>query len=227
MNNYSESGTRVKRNFLFCLLILGIGFGLGSSYAQEYKIMGGGLFSMYSKAPAIAWILEGFGAENPAEYKPGFAAGIGIELFSAKNLSLEIDGLYLQKGCRFDFSDALYDRKMDFSLNVLSFPVLLKFKIFPKSSPYVLAGGELSVVLSHKSRAVLQGSEEPYQDQRERVKAIDLALVLGAGFEMALKPVSFFIEARYHLGIQDISKDKMYFSSLKTRAVTLLLGLKI
>ena len=59
-----------------------------------------------------------------------------------------------------------------------SFPVLLKFQILPESSPYILAGSELSIVLSHKSRTILQGIKELKKDERERVKAFDLALVI-------------------------------------------------
>ena len=85
MDYYSRPEIRAKRSSLFIFLFLSIGLVFSRSYAQEYKIMGGGVFSMYSKAPAIAWIFEGFGAENPAEYKPGLLAGIGVELFSAGN----------------------------------------------------------------------------------------------------------------------------------------------
>jgi hypothetical protein len=225
--NYQGPGTRANRCSLFVLLFLSIGLIFSRFYAQEFKIIGGGTFSKYSRAPSIGWILGGLGSDIPAEYKPGFAAGIGIEISSAKNLSLEIDGMYFQKGSRFDFSDALYDRKMNFFLNVLSFPVLLKFQILPESSPYLLAGGELSIVLSHKSRAIFQGLKEPTLDEKDKVKALDLALVVGGGIEIPVKPVSIFIEARYHLGIQDISNDRLYFSSLKTSAVAVLLGIKI
>jgi hypothetical protein len=220
-------GTRVKKNSVFILLILSLGLVFDRSYAQEFKFMAGGTFSKYSKAPAIGWHAEGFGTDIHAEYKPGFTAGIGVELFSANSLSLEIDGLCIQKGSRFDFSDLLYDRKMDFFLNVLSFPVLLKFKILPESSPYILAGSELSIVLSHRSKVILGGLKGPVEDERERVKGCDFSMVLGGGFEIFVKPVSVFIEARYHLGLRDISKDKLYFASLKTSAVAILLGLKI
>ena len=226
LDNYLGLGTRAKRNSLFILLFLSIGLVFNSSYAQEFKLMGGGTLSKYSKAPAIGGI-EGLGTDSLTRYKPGFLVGIGVECVLTEKLAIEIEGLYFQKGSRFNFSDLIWERKMDYFLNVLSFPVLLKFKILPESSPYILGGSEFSIILSHRSRAILGGLKGPVEDAREKVKAYDFALVLGGGFEIVVKPVSFFIEARYHPGLRDISKDKLYFASLKTSAVVILLGLKI
>ncbi len=226
LSNYARFRTREKSCASFALLFFSMILVLNSSYAQELKFMGGYTLSKYSEAPAIAWVLSS-ASESPIDYKSGYLAGIGVELVLTKNLAFEIDGLYFQKGGRFDFSDALYDRKMEYFLNMLSFPMLLKLKILSGLSPYILGGTEFSVTLSHKSRIILSGQNGPMEDEKERIKSYDIGLVLGGGFEIEIKSLSFYIEGRYHPGLLDISEDKSYFTSLHTSAFALLFGVKI
>jgi hypothetical protein len=226
LSNYSRYGTRNKSHSLPVLLFFGMILVLNSSYAQELKFMGGGTLSKYSNTPGIGWV-NSSAPDSPIGYKSGFLAGLGAELALTKNFAFEVDALYFQKGCRFDFSDAIYDRKMEYFLDMLSFPMLLKLKILRGSSPYILGGGEFSFVLSHKSRIILSGKKMPMEDERESLKSYDIGLVLGIGFEIDVKVLSFYIEGRYHSGLRDLSKDKLYFTSLHTSALALLLGIKI
>jgi len=69
---------------------------------------------------------------------------------------LEFDFLYFQKGSKTESNDFPY-LKSEYILNVISIPVLLRYQFLYDSSPYVLAGLEISSVISHEKK--LEGQD--------------------------------------------------------------------
>ena len=179
---------------------------VSATHAYGFKVMAGGHLSKYAVEP------EGAGIEW--KNKMGFLIGGGIELFSVPHISLEIEGLYFRKGSKVE----IIGDEGDYTLDVISIPALVKVKFLPGPSPYVLGGGEFSFILTHKLDGV---------DIKDTTKSFDYGLVFGAGYEMSMPGASVFFEGRYHLGVANILKDPAPDESLKTKALVVIVGIKI
>jgi len=179
---------------------------VSTTHAYGFKFMAGGHLSKYAVEP------EGAGVEW--KNKMGFLVGGGIELFSVPYISLEIEGLYFRKGSKVEIIGV----EGDYTLDVISIPALVKVKILPGPSPYVLGGGEFSYILTHKLDGV---------DIKNITKSYDYGIIFGAGYEMSMPGASLFFEGRYHLGLNNILKDPAPGESLKTKALVVIVGIKI
>jgi hypothetical protein len=179
---------------------------VSTTHAYGFKFMTGGHLAKYAVEP------EGAGVEW--KNKMGFLVGGGIELFSVPHMSLEIEGLYFRKGSKVEIIGV----EGDYTLDVISIPALIKVKILPGPSPYILGGGEFSYILTHKLDGV---------DIKNTTKSIDYGVIFGAGYEMSMPGASLFFEGRYHLGVANILKDPAPGESLKTKALVVIVGIKI
>jgi len=179
---------------------------VSTTHAYGFKFMAGGHLAKYAVAP------EGAGIEW--KNKTGFLVGGGIELFSVPYISLEIEGLYFRKGSKVEIIGV----EGDYTLDVISITPLVRVKFLPGPSPYVLGGGEFSYILTHKLDDV---------DIKDTIKSFDYGLVFGAGFQMSMPGASLFFEGRYHLGVANILKDPAPGESLKTKALVVIVGVKI
>jgi len=221
-----------KKKVVSVLFFLSAFFMLFSAvYAQEIKFMLGGNLSKYSTWPEV-YFDSALGDEYTYEIgnKKGFLLGSGIEFALTRNVAIEIDGLYFQKGSRIQKCYSLleiYVCPKNYTLHVINIPLLLKIKFLSGSSPYVLGGGEFSFILSHGCRSILDGRTGNRISIKEFTKSFDYGLVLGGGFEVNMEATSYFIEGRYYLGLRNIIKGSIDWETTKTSAVALILGLKI
>ncbi len=192
----------MKKGVLIFLTIILI----STTHAYGFKFMAGGHLAKYAVEPEEAGV--------EWKYKTGFFIGGGIELFSVPNISLDIDGFYFRKGSKFKSET----EELDYTLDVISITPLVRVKFLPGPSPYVLGGGEFSYILTHKLDGV---------DIKNTTKSFDYGLVFGAGYQMSMPGASLFFEGRYHLGVANILKDPAPGESLKTKALVVLVGIKI
>lgn len=118
------------------------------AYPVELKIMAGADLSKSTEP------LRGLWSEIYAvsQYGAGFVVGGGIEFTLTRNIALEVDGLFFQKGCRLEWRywDEVIGHSIE-RMNELSFPVLLKLYLRPGTSPYLLGGGEFAFALAKQS----------------------------------------------------------------------------
>lgn len=191
------------KKFLFIALSILL---VSVTYAHGFKLMGGLNLSKYAVEPEIGGI--------EWKNKTGFLAGGGIDISLVPNIAVEIDALYFQKGSKVEIDGV----DIEYALNVISIPALLRVKFLPGPSPYVLGGGEFSIILSHELDEV---------DIKENYESFDYGLVFGAGFEMKMPGASFFIEGRYYQGVKNIIKEPVGDESLKTKAIVAVVGIKI
>ena len=191
------------RKFLLVFLAVIL---ISATHAYGFKVMVGGHLSKYAVEPEVA------GTEW--KNKMGFLVGGGIELFSVPHISFEIEGLYFRKGSKVDIIGV----EGDYVLDVISVPALVKVKILPGPSPYVLGGGEFSYILTHKLDDV---------DIKDTTKSFDYGLIFGAGYELSMPGASLYFEGRYHLGVANILKDPDPDESLKTKSLVVIVGIKI
>ena len=216
------------KKFLFILLSL---IFVSRLYAHEIKFMLGGNFSKYVISPEVYYdSVLGDDYTYEISKKKGFLLGCGIEFALARNVSIEIDGLYFQKGSRIQQFYSLLEIGVfpqNYTLHVISIPLLLKIKFLSGSSPYVLGGSEFSFILSHGYTSVLDGRTGDWISIKEFTQSFDYGLVLGAGFEVKMETTSFFIEGRYYPGLRNIIKGSIDWESTKITSVALILGFKI
>jgi len=191
------------RKFVLIFLVVIL---VSATHAYGFKVMVGGHLSKYAVEPEVV------GTEW--KNKMAFLIGGGIELFSVPHISLEIEGLYFRKGSKVDVIGV----EADYILDVISVPALVKVKILPGPSPYVLGGGEFSFILTHKLDEV---------DIKDTTKSFDYGLIFGAGYELSMPGASLYFEGRYHLGIANILKDPAPGTSMKTKALVVIVGIKI
>lgn len=111
---------------------------------------------------------------------------------------------------------------------MLSFPVTYRFKPLSRSSPYILAGYELSIIDHHQTD--FTGALDPVKtDLAEQTRDIDLGFIAGAGAELVFKKWTPFVEFRYHIGLLNISKGTgplESYPTIRTRALILLAGIR-
>lgn len=203
------------KKFLFVLFILLI---VSGAYAQKINLIGGMSLSKY----IVEWTGSGpepIGLVLHHQNSTGFLGGMGIEFKIIKRLRLEADVMHFQKGSQYIPSPG---NTIAYDLNTLSIPVLIKFALLSDSLPYILAGGELSIILSHKRNGYdLADSPEKY----------DYGIILGIGNNIKILGVSLFFEARYHIGLTDIDLEDRIIElediKRQTRALAIIVGLKI
>jgi opacity protein-like surface antigen len=190
-----------KYLLIFLTIIL-----VSTTHAYGVKLIVGGHLAKYAVEPEVVG--------DEWKNKTGVLVGGGIELFSVPHISLDIDGFYFRKGSKFESAT----EELDYTLDVISITPVVRVKFLPGPSPYVLAGGEFSYILTHKSEDV---------DIKNLIKSFDYGFVFGAGFRMSMPGASLFFEGRYHLGVANILKDPLPGVSLKTKALVVIVGIKI
>ncbi len=190
-----------KYLLIFLTIIL-----VSTTHAYGVKLIVGGHLGKYAVEPegaAVVW-----------KNKTGLLVGGGIELFSVPHISLDIDGFYFRKGSKVEIIGV----EADYTLDVISITPVIRVKFLPGPSPYVLGGGEFSYILSHKLDDV---------DIKNTTKSFDYGFVFGAGYQMSMPGASLFFEGRYHLGVANILKDPAPGELLKTKALVVIVGIKI
>ncbi len=192
----------MKKTLLIFLTIILV----STTHAYGFKFMAGGHLAKYAVEPEVVG--------DEWNNKAGFLVGGGIELFSVPHISLDIDGFYFRKGSKYKSAT----EELDYTLDVISITPLVRVKIMPGPSPYILGGAEFSSILTHKSDTT---------DIKADYKKFDYGLVFGAGYQMSMPGASLFFEGRYHLGLANIIKNPALGESLKTKALVVIVGVKI
>jgi len=190
-------------------------------YAQEFKFILGFNLSSYSIEPDeyVDIMPPPTIGDYEIDYKTGLLMGVGVEFNVSKIIAFEIDALYFQKGSIISVvEDEIQVLKWDYDLNALSFPMLIKIKLRSGPSAYLLGGGELSLILTHKIDGM---------NFTENYETFDYGLIAGGGIEIKMKNSIVCLEGRYHFGLRNILKEYWQLESIKTNAIVLLLGIKI
>lgn len=204
-----------------------LAFSKGSEVAL--RLFGGAAMARYSELPdsmATDWFADDM------KYRFGPAAGVGVDLVlvSSKRLAWVGSLEYVQKGAKVDtfywdpFSSQIFMTiPVAYEMNVLSHTQFLKYQLFTNSTPYVLGGFELSYVIDHHASL--------WTEVAALTKKVDVGLVAGLGGELLTGSWTPFLEARYHLGLVNLSKGAYPgiggFRGLRTRAFTFLAGIRL
>lgn len=221
---------KVHSAFLCVFMFLCI-VNVSDAYAHEIKFMLGGNLSKYEISPEVYYdSVLGDNYTYEIRSKKGFLLGAGIEFNLTRNISFEINTLYLQKGTEVQQFYSLIEIGVfpqRYTLHVINMPVLLKIKLLRGSSPYIFGGHELSFILSHGFRSFFNGRTGDFASIKESTETFESGLIYGGGFEIMLKKTTLFIEARFLKGLNNIIKNQIDWETVKTRTIVLLAGFKI
>jgi hypothetical protein len=143
------------------------------------------------------------GVYRPTSPRTLFGLGgiIGFEL--NKNVSLQLEPMYLQKGATILATQI--DPNWDLTMTFLEIPVFLKLSLGKTVRPYVLAGPSFGFLLSSKGEFTMDG-EAFNGDLKDITKSLDVGLGFGAGISFPLGKTFVFVEGRYTLGLTDLFK---------------------
>ena len=146
--------------------------------------------------------------------RTGFVGGVFLDFGGSSLLGFQIGAQYSQKGAEFD-GDAVVD---DFSLDYLEIPAVVKLGL-PLGSlkPSVFAGA----ALGFNSSCEQSGGSE---DVCEQFSDTDFSGVVGADLAIYLGGLSLWADARYNVGLSDIS-DGSAFGDFNNRAFNLTAGI--
>jgi hypothetical protein len=108
--------------------------------------------------------------------------------------------------------------EQELRLAYLSFPLLGKLSFGNPAGirPYLLAGPELSILLSAEVKSKLEIAVSGYpqtfrdtekDDIKDECESLEFAFNLGGGMEFPIGTMRAFIDARYGLGLSKVNKE--------------------
>lgn len=139
------------------------------------------------------------------EFKPGFHAGLTVDVPLVSGLSFAPELMYSQKGYKVSGTNILFgDYENSITTNFIEVPVLLKIKAASVFNIHV--GPQVSFLTSTKT-SFKQGSaeyEEKVEEDNDNLKKSLFGGVIGAGINIGAKTV---LSARYALDFQKNNED--------------------
>lgn len=174
--------------------------------AARLKLLGGVSWGKY----AVDWDMTN-------HLKPGYLFGLGVE-GGVGSLNYEVDILYFLK------TNSYISRGWNYELGEISVPFMAKIKLFSRSTPFLLAGGEVAYILSHKQKPEPWGGDSVY-DMMDGTRRIDYGLVVGTGYELDVGGVILELSGRYHHGLAKVSGLGYQKYEFRTRELAVALGL--
>jgi hypothetical protein len=193
---------------LLAALILGCAPGAA---AQEvsFGAKGGVAFSTLSFDPD---------SELSYDLRAGIVAGGFVAFPIGSRLTIQPEGLFVQKGARIDYLGAAATIELDY----LEIPVLVKYRIAggPERSFHALAGPSIAFKVASSASASFGGSTID-RSTDEDVESLDYGVVAGAGIDAG----RFTIDGRFTFGLANINKEDDE-PKTHTRSIAVLAGVR-
>ncbi|SIT23062.1 Outer membrane protein beta-barrel domain-containing protein [Chryseobacterium ureilyticum] len=159
---------------------------------------------------------------NDDRLKPGFHAGVFVNIPVAQKFSIQPELLFSQLGSkaeeryRYASGGSIYKRNVDFTtnLNYLTLPIMVQYNILPQL--YVEAGPEFGLLIGGKLKGDMSVEERSgsqintYRDSFSNKLVMDFynrfnfGLGVGAGYYFTPK---FGVTARFTAGITNVMKN--------------------
>lgn len=161
--------------------------------------------------------------------RPGLVAGVWFRTPSTTRVSFQTEGLFSEKGVKFD--RLLFDEdsfaSVDLRVRYIEIPLLARADFGAAGSTtrvFVVGGAAPAFKLSARAKADVEGeAEEPTTDIGDEIEPLDVGLVGGLGVEFR----RVLIEVRYTYGLLEINKDDNDPNdSIKNRAFSVSAGFR-
>lgn len=145
------------------------------------------------------------------DYLPGFHAGLIAEFKLSPKFALQPELLYSLEGAEssldMEIDEFFFSSEQKLKLGYINLPVMAKFYVSEDFS--FQAGPQVGYLVSAKNEYEFSSNfsedfdmnESGTEDIKEELKKISFGLNFGMGYEFS----NLFLQARYHLGLSDIS----------------------
>ena len=185
------------KNALLILILTGL---LVSSTNAQVKIglMGGMNFS-------TAYQQQFFFAD--AEYKTKMLFGGIVDIQLSRHISICLEPLYIEKGSeRENVLIGNITPNVSFDMSYFEIPILFKYSTGKYLRPYIVAGPAIGFNLGSDLSAGALGFEIGF-DAGDYMRTVELSFDIGGGISYEADDIiTFFVEAKYGFGLNDIVK---------------------
>ena len=152
-------------------------------------------------------------------YRIGLAAGGFVALPLGSRLTLQPEGLFNQRGAKAD-AEGLETK---IALDYIDVPVLVKYALTRGGSRSFFVFGGPSAGFRVRSRATATfGDTTVDLDADEDIESVEFGIVAGGGVDFG----KWSIDGRYSLGLSNLNKDDEDPVKLKSRAFSILAGVR-
>jgi hypothetical protein len=183
-----------------------------AAQAGEIRAMVGPNWSKYLFSSEIDYLNR--------QQKSGFGIGLGWALAVNRNMKLEVDALFGEKGAKASLEYSPGKTVPGIYKNAsISFPFLFKYRLSEKATPYAALGPELVIIVSHHLRLPESGDNINIADNTRKVI---LAYTVLLGYEWPVGTLSLFAEIRYDRWLGNFWLDPR--ASVKSESVAIMLG---
>jgi hypothetical protein len=227
----TSGGSEMKRALIALLIIAplygGDGEGKKGFHSSGVSFYAGPLWSRYMQLPNVALVPESRGV--PAG-NLGAVLGGSWQFRFGKHLVLDGGFQASERGTIIKW----YNGEELAARSVYSFVMssaLAEVRIRPLhgSSPYALAGYDISYVSRHEATYYIYPYGMDWAFLKQETAKIDMGVFAGGGLEIDLKKWMPFVEVRYNWGLLDVSRGNGALGSypvIKTRALMVLAGVR-
>ena len=152
--------------------------------------------------------------------KPGFTAGILVDIPMSKQFSFQPALNYVQKGSKDENTESGYTYKVKTTLNYLELPLNVLYNTRgSKGNFFIGAGPSLSIGLSGKSSEELAGEKSSEKikfgnSDDDDLKSIDCGTNILAGYETKS---GFLVSANYYHGLSNLMPDYTHESKFNNK----------
>lgn len=179
-----------------------------------------------SKIKALAGINSGkylFSGEIDSlnrQQKMGFAMGLGWAFSFNQNMELEINAIYSQQGAKAAITYTPDLTVSGFYMNsAIAFPILCKYRLKAKASPYAALGPEMVFIVAHSFKIPESGEK---MDLLDNTRKFVLGFNVLLGYEWPFGQWGLFAEVRYNRRLGNFLIDSE--TKVKSESFTFLLG---
>jgi hypothetical protein len=154
------------------------------------------------------------------QQKSGMAFGLGWAFSLNKNMELEINAMFNQKGAKVSIVDS-QDTVVSgvYKNSSIGFPCFFKYKLKQKASPYFACGPEFVFITAH--HLVFSENKNDF-DLRAMTKKFILAFNAALGYEYSFGAWGLFAEIRYNRWLSNFLIDPE--DTVKSESFVFLLG---
>jgi hypothetical protein len=152
----------------------------------------------------------------------GLTGGLFFSL-SLGFVGIQPEILYSRRGTMWQV-DA--DNKIEYMLDYIEVPVLVKFSILPAGPvrPVIFAGPSFGYLLNAKGRLTTPDGTT-VEDLDEMFEKTAWAAVFGGGLEFKLPGILLTLDGRYHMGLTNIAKDIEVGQTVKNKGFSVMVGI--
>ncbi len=151
------------------------------------------------------------------DFRVGVAAGGYFTLPLGSRFELQPEVLFSQQGAK----DGESDVDATIALDMLTVPVLIKFRLSPPGNGLAVYGGP-SIALNLRARAISSfGDEKIDVDVSDEVESTDFGIAAGAMYERG----RWTLDGRYTFGLSKVNADPAE-PTIKSRMFSILAGVR-